>query len=474
MSRREFVKASAVGLAVGAGSGVFGEAKPPTGAVYHASPTGGGDGKAQSRPFRMADFWAVAKPGDTLLFLDGKYTGTASMINPPPGEFSDGKLVKKGLCGEPGKPITVKALNDGMVEIDGENRHKPVYLYGNDYFMLEGFNAHHSSRAVVELSRSNHNVVRRVCAWEAADENNGECFGTHEAEHNLIEDCAGWGTARKVFTNSQSGNYTTYRRCWGRWEGCHVIGPKMTYSLFYNSHHIVAENCVGTWDARRMKETYVLLDRAGKQPYVDPNSKTYKNPFPITNYGVDQAYGVFSADANRVYGWDQTTKGPFVYGCIAYLLPQQRCKGFIGLFFWGSTEPEDGYIEHCLACRHPDAQGSTLRLFSLGNGRGGNLTAVGTAEEKNYLPGFKPIVESPDGRDIVTKRGHLLDTPGGASIMYRYENSKLTDKPLWPWPMNQRIIDAMKLAGYDDPVDVTKTVFELAGGKMPERFRVND
>jgi len=148
--------------------------------------------------------------------------------------------------------------------------------------------------------------------------------------------------------------------------------------------------------------------------------------------------------------------------------------GFIGLFFWGSTEPEDGYIEHCLACRHPDAQGSTLRPFSLSNCRGGSLPAVGTASEKNYLPGFKPIVESSNGRDIVAKQGHLLDTPDGASIMYRYENGKLTDKPLWPWPMNQRIIDAMKLAGYDDPVDVTKTVFELADGSMPERIQVND
>jgi len=50
----------------------------------------------------------------------------------------------------------------------------------------------------------------------------------------------------------------------------------------------------------------------------------------------------------------------------------------------------------------------------------------------------------------VTKHGRLLNTRGGASVLYRYENGKLTDKPLWPWPMNQRIIDAMKLVCYDD------------------------
>lgn len=77
------------------------------------------------------------------------------------------------------------------------------------------------------------------------------------------------------------------------------------------------------------------------------------------------------------------------------------------------------------------------------------------------------MYESRDGREIVEKYGHLLATPGGATILYRYENGKLTDRPLWPWPMNQRIIDAMKLAGYANPVDVTKTVFGLAGGRMP-------
>ncbi len=52
--------------------------------------------------------------------------------------------------------------------------------------------------------------------------------------------------------------------------------------------------------------------------------------------------------------------------------------------------------------------------------------------------------------------------------MKRYKDGVLTDEYLWPWPMNQRIIDAMVLAGYNDPVDLTRTVFELAGGTMPD------
>ncbi len=62
------------------------------------------------------------------------------------------------------------------------------------------------------------------------------------------------------------------------------------------------------------------------------------------------------------------------------------------------------------------------------------------------------------------KVGNLLRAPGGTKFVHRYENGVLTDQPLWSWPMDQRIIEAMKLAGYD-PLDVTATVFGLAGGK---------
>lgn len=78
------------------------------------------------------------------------------------------------------------------------------------------------------------------------------------------------------------------------------------------------------------------------------------------------------------------------------------------------------------------------------------------------------MYESRDGREIVKRSGHLLAMPGAATILYRCENGKLTDRPLWPWPMNQRIIDAMNLAGYANPVDVTKTVFGLAAGETPK------
>ena len=75
----------------------------------------------------------------------------------------------------------------------------PVLLSYNNYFVLEGFNAHNSKATVVSLSHSNHNIVRRVAAWDAAD-NNTNIFGIHVGTHNLLEDVAGWGIARKIFS----------------------------------------------------------------------------------------------------------------------------------------------------------------------------------------------------------------------------------------------------------------------------------
>ncbi len=94
------------------------------------------------------------------------------------------------------------------------------------------------------------------------------------------------------------------------------------------------------------------------------------------------------------------------------------------------------------------------------------MPAVGESERSWNTPGISAFLESPNGTELVTRHEHLLKVPGGADITHRYENGVLTDQPLWPWPMNQRIIDAMELAGYE-PVDVTATVYGLAGGMAP-------
>ncbi len=49
----------------------------------------------------------------------------------------------------------------------------------------------------------------------------------------------------------------------------------------------------------------------------------------------------------------------------------------------------------------------------------------------------------------------------------RYQDGVLTGEPLWPWPMNQRIKNAMMASGRS-PVDVTQTVTRIFG-PIPQR-----
>jgi hypothetical protein len=80
--------------------------------------------------------------------------------------------------------------------ITGEGSKRPVRLLYNDWLVVEGINACRSSDTVVELSHSNNNVIRRVTAWDAAD-NNSTIFTVHNGLYNRLEDVAGRGTARQ-------------------------------------------------------------------------------------------------------------------------------------------------------------------------------------------------------------------------------------------------------------------------------------
>jgi len=412
------------------------------GITYYASPAGGGNGRSPGSPFKIAGFWAVAKPGDTLVLLDGRYAADDSKITPP-----------EKLSGEPARPITIRALHDGKVELDGEGVRRTVNLFFNDYFILEGFNAHgaygrRDHASTVQLSRSNHCIVRRVCAWDAQD-GNTEVFGTHgHGDHNLFEDCAGWGIARKVYQNSQGGDYTTYRRCLAIWQGCHAVGPKMGFSMFYNSRGIVAENCIALWNGTRMKETHQAMANDGK-PFADWSTGP-KGPHTYTNYGVDQPYGCFSADANRKIG---PTKGPYLYGCMAFALKSHRIVRIPGLFYMPCKQ-EDGFLENCAALVEEGA--ASLRPFYLSKIKARGLTAVGDAEPSLGGAQVENLLRATGAEGRAAWAAMLRKEPPdrGAHLYYRYENGKLTGQPLWPWPMNQRIKELIGL-------DVTTTLMRL-------------
>ncbi len=414
--------------------------------THYASPSGHGSGVSTSQAFKIANFWPSARAGYTLCLMDGQYTGPVSMINPP-----------AGLRGTASTPITIRALNDGKATINGQSFNFPVRLRDNDHFVLEGFNAHQSKGSVVELSRSNQNIVRRVAAWDAAD-NNTEVFGAHHGKYNLFEDVAGWGVARKTFQFSQGGDYTTVRRAWGRWEGSHVTGPKMTYTLAYNNYNMTCENCIGTWSGERMKQAYTLQNYSSK-PHIRSGSEV-----SLTDYSVDHAYGIFAVDGIRS-DKDKHARAKLL-GSIAYVRGSDQFapRHVVFVHDMDSIELTDTvvYIE-------PNAH--TLKKgFSLENLKGGavnliarNLTGIG-GSGSSYGSDWKRnfIAEGPSRESVP----NVFTSSRAANVCYRYQDGVRTTEPLWPWPMNQRIIDAMIASGRE-VVDVTKTIESMFGTIPP-------
>ena len=419
---------------------------------FYASQTGGGDGKSPEKPFRVERFWQNAAPGVTLCLLDGTYTDAASMIDPPPG-----------LNGSPGRPITIRALHDGKVFIDAQGKRLPVHLQRNDWFVIDGLNACCASGTVVGLDRSSHNVIRRIAAWDSAD-GNYEIFGVHYGEHNLLEDVAGWGIARKVYQSSQAGNFTTIRRAWGRWEGSHVTGPKMVYTLAYNNYGMLIENSIGTWSGEKMRESYVLMDYYGK-PWVGRLEGTYNN------HDVNQPYAIFGVDALK----EDKRANARLFGSIAYITASDSYKPSRLVFFTNLDSVEIGdtlaYVE---PGSHP--QVNTFGLYGQSRGLAAstnllarNITSIGGSgavikpdwETRNVLEGSSLAVYD--------STENAFNTTRGANLCRRYIDGVRTSEPLWPWPMNQRILDAMIQSGRQ-PIDVTATIEKFLG-RIPQGCR---
>jgi hypothetical protein len=409
--------------------------------THYASPGGTGNGLSTSSPFKIAAFWPVAKPGLTLCLMDGQYTDAASMINPP-----------QNLRGTSAAPITVRALNDGKTTINGQGSYLPVLLKYNDYFVLEGFNAHASAGNVVSLSNSHHNIIRRVAAWDALDRNN-YVFGISFSSNNLLEDVAGWGIGRKIFSASQGGDFTTIRRAWGRWEGSHVVGPKMTYDVAYNNYNMLVENSLGTWSGERMKETYTLLAYDGT-PWTGNGAGTY------TNYGVNQPYGIFATSGFS--NGDRNPNSQFI-GNLAYVRGADRFAPSQAVYMTSldylqlhqfAAYIEPGSYTGRYTFRLDGVSGATATSLYASHLTGiGGLGAKISSQWKT-----SSIVQEPSLSSVA----NVFDSYSGANLCFQYQDGVQTNLPLWPWPMNQRIIDATIQSGRA-AVDVTATVESMLG-----------
>ena len=421
---------------------------------YYASPVGSGNGVSPSTPFRIKDFWSVVKPGQTLCLLDGVYNGSHSMIFPP-----------ENLNGISGAPITVRALNDGKVLINGAGGEVPIRLYHNSWFIIEGVNACCSNADVVGIFQSSNNIIRRVAGWNAADANR-MIFALAGGTHNLLEDIAGWGIARKILESCCNANFTTVRRFWGRWDGSHFVGPKMTLSLAYNNTDMLVENSIGTWSGSAMKETYTLACDPGT-PY-QPCGKTF------TNYSVDQPQGIFSIDG--ITSGDRNARSKLL-GSIAYVQDTDRYSySYVNLI----NSLDSITLENDVVYIKPGFYKNVKPFGLLAEGVDGNrliadkLTSFGTSASTILGWRTSNILHGTAASAVYASGEGIFNANRGANLCYAYQDGTRTTKALWPWPMDQRIKEAMAASGHrsvtygmETKDGLVTTAIEQMFGKIP-------
>lgn len=494
-----FLRGGVLALALGLGAAAGAAASPPC--TYYAAPVredGGrvpeGEPYAMSfavgtpdKPIPVSDFWArkLVKPGTVLCLKDGEYRGARSMIDPTPGRFA----------GEAGARVVVRAMHDGRVWIDGEFERAPLRLKGHDYWTVEGLNLYNSRGSVVGVAGlpqteksdqvpTHHVVLRRLVAWRdylpygSQQENdpiggaNVHVYDLADVSDVLLEDCAGFGWARKVFQNYRS-KRVVMRRDWARWDGRHPYkgGNKFAFACSYTAYDALCENLIATVGSVR--------DSAAQPDDYQPAV------YLIATDGVRTGMR-WLEPRDR----DRFDLGLRILGSLAYVPPESHYQRVTGFLLGGITYPSKGikgvlmadsvsavgtpaktaavlndcdddpqqHPDGCSWLRHSDRARAPLRLE--------HVTLIAARKRRARL-GKDWLQEDVQTRSWNARGDVYRGSSDGASLCHRWVDGRETAAPLWPWPMQERIRQATQRSTWQ-AADVMGEISALFGPPPPE------
>lgn len=400
---------------------------PPLLCDYYAAPdtatvpgSASNNGLTSSAPIRITDFWALASAGKTLCLLgtdptsttSGLYRGAANMIAPSL------QGAAAALSGTAGSPITIVAVNDGGVRIDGQSARRPCYLYQNSYFTLKGFDCGWPSDSSLYIRRSDHVVIQRVIAIDALDTGNNQVCLNESSTNGTWEDfaCIGAGIEVLLDYSEVPGNEpsTSYRRGFVRAEGSRygaVVGMEMNYAEYTGLNpygNSLAENMILVFDGSRgsavgNSHAAGIIRWNGRSPYFRLMGAMlyYDGNGTVTQPNV----GIFN---------DGGYSGIVLQDVISHANGLGQ-KPFV-LRSGESLSP----IQARTATRLTSVRGSVASTF-------GTWTVTNQVEDTT----------------IAGTQFDYTGTNNTAKLCYRYVDGTYTTTPLWPWPMNGRITAAV-------------------------------
>lgn len=413
--------------------------------VYYLSPSGNdsNSGKTESQAWATFDRALSIdnpgnklQPGDTLVLLDGIYRQSISPY---------------GVSGSADGRITIRALNDGKVVIDGERQRVPVDLT-EPYFDVEGIIFKNSSESVLAIHSSN-NIFRRISGYNANTDGNSHVFEI-VGSNNLIEDCVASGSGRKmilIFSGlDPEGQHNTIRRCFAsyreqderQWGDAWPWNENYeAYSADYNTF----ENDIAY--GYFAYAGFSLLAQGGGDTNI--GNKVLGS---ITIMGDTDFLG------NPIH-WGNIRPQPTEYSDISSQYePCQRTGIFIG---HGSTSIiQDNLIQDVLSWGNASVGICVAEDPQLINNK---LNRVSIYNNGLDMPGYDFSVDARSddlaNLEITNSRIDVIKPDGspitgeGARLRNRYIDGVLKDgsdgspaQPLWPWPMEQRIRDELGIS----------------------------
>jgi hypothetical protein len=236
-----------------------------------------------------------------------------------------------------------------------------------------------------------------------------------------------------VYQFSYGGDDTTCRRCWGRWEGSTDVGPKLTLTVAYNNYRALVENFVGTWTEDSMPAVYTL--QLNGAVWTGPEGGTFSNGHidqPVAVIGDDRLDGDPNAFARVL--------GSIAYVGAAARFPAEALTEIDGM--------DNVTVQDSAAAFEPGSH-TGMNTFWLQDGSSGVKL---TASHLTSLGGGGPSISSQWTQTAVEQGAAFANLSGiysgtaGARICNRIVDGVTTTVPLWPWPMNQRILDATTFA----------------------------
>ena len=385
-------------------------AAPPA-CTHWASNNGSGNACTESQPCTFSTWYgSQAGPGKVLCLRDGTYKGDGHML-----AFS-------GKSGTAGAPITVRAVNDGNVLLDGEFGRRPIDCNAS-YITVMGVNAKNGGDTTTVV-RGNYCTLQRVVSWanEPADgaiENVCDVGGTH----NLLEDIACFGFARKSLAAGARGGSgpNTIRRAWvehnGSPYGAAQGNPTDPIDIGYNQDNVTAENVIG----RRNILSSATEPESPLHAYSTRNSALLGSIVYATNEDNIEVHMMLNitAESGSHAGSGHVTTNFLAQDIV--LLAGSAHENLRGYQIDGGKGSSGNVAKRIIAVA-PQGGGSC------GSGGGWACSELYGGTSMEAALGSKKIYEVAPG------------------VCYEVVNRQLTTTPLWPWRMTERIQAALQTA----------------------------